>query len=349
MSQLGSAPTQQDGEKDSSLSLLAAFAKLQAEVERMKLMVQTKKAEEFGYLALPGEKIGQVTKAEKADLELEVYQKTVGASSQAFGKAGGFYKICLTGGPCGGKTTAIDHLTEKLKERGYQVFVVPEAASMIFSSGASIDLGKYTDAEKIKFQYYLLVLQMMMEDVFIGIASTTKSDKIVVIMDRGLMDGSAYLSDELWQALLNEYDLNEARLRDQRYDLVIHMCSAAKGAEEFYTLANNSARHESLDDAVFLDDKLEQAWIKHPNYTHISSKDYKDFKGKLEAVLMKVFSFMGEPLGTALYEKFMISNPEKKLVPLLEKRYGVKVTRCEIEDFIFYGEGEIRYFRKRVR
>ena len=41
-------------------------------------------------------------------------------------------KIVLTGGPCGGKTTAITTLADKLRERGFGVFIVPEAASLIF-------------------------------------------------------------------------------------------------------------------------------------------------------------------------------------------------------------------------
>ena len=41
-------------------------------------------------------------------------------------------KICFTGGPCAGKTTGLAMLADKLREMGYKVFCVPEAASMIF-------------------------------------------------------------------------------------------------------------------------------------------------------------------------------------------------------------------------
>ena len=49
------------------------------------------------------------------------------------------HKICITGGPCGGKTTGIAYLTEKLKEMyNIPVFVVPEAATMMMKGGCLI-------------------------------------------------------------------------------------------------------------------------------------------------------------------------------------------------------------------
>ncbi len=41
-------------------------------------------------------------------------------------KSAPFYKLVLTGGPCGGKTTALARLSSYLRERGFEVFTVPE-------------------------------------------------------------------------------------------------------------------------------------------------------------------------------------------------------------------------------
>ena len=38
-------------------------------------------------------------------------------------------------------------------------------------------------------------------------------------------------------------------LRDKRYDQVVHMVTAASGAESFYQLENNSVRTEDLTQA----------------------------------------------------------------------------------------------------
>ena len=41
--------------------------------------------------------------------------------------------------------------------------------------------------------------------------------------------------------------MNENKLRDTRYDLIIHLSTSADGAEEHYSHLNNEARHESLN------------------------------------------------------------------------------------------------------
>ncbi len=48
---------------------------------------------------------------------------------------GNVFHIVLTGGPCAGKTTALERLSAFLRERGFRVFTVPEAATMLFSNG----------------------------------------------------------------------------------------------------------------------------------------------------------------------------------------------------------------------
>ena len=45
---------------------------------------------------------------------------------------------------------------------------------------------------------------------------------------------------------MTEYDLTLDKLRDKRYDLVIHMSTAADGAEKYYDLSSNKARSENI-------------------------------------------------------------------------------------------------------
>ena len=44
-------------------------------------------------------------------------------------------KICLTGGPCGGKSTIFSHLSQLLSDRGYYVFRVEECATELILNG----------------------------------------------------------------------------------------------------------------------------------------------------------------------------------------------------------------------
>jgi hypothetical protein len=70
--------------------------------------------------------------------------------------------------------------------------------------------------------------------------------KSVLLCDRGLMDGSAYVSKEQWDAVLDEMGWSPVHLRDKRYDLVLHLVTAADGAPDFYN-KSNEARYESED------------------------------------------------------------------------------------------------------
>lgn len=58
-------------------------------------------------------------------------------------------KVCLTGGPCGGKTTAIDILYKELSEKDICTFIVPEAATLIADSGGMLNTKLYSDDELI--------------------------------------------------------------------------------------------------------------------------------------------------------------------------------------------------------
>ena len=139
------------------------------------------------------------------------------------------FKICITGGPCGGKTSGLVYIQEKMKELGYQVFIVPEAATLIFNGGGMLDMREYKKSQAIQFQTNLLKLQIRLENSMTSIAKLSKK-KAIVLCDRGLMDGSAYVNASEWAELLEVNHLNEVLMRDDRYDLVLHLVSTAVDA-----------------------------------------------------------------------------------------------------------------------
>lgn len=49
------------------------------------------------------------------------------------------------------------------------------------------------------------------------------------------MDASAYIDSEKWERMKSANGWNEIEIRDNRYNQIIHMVSAAVGAEEFYS------------------------------------------------------------------------------------------------------------------
>lgn len=57
-----------------------------------------------------------------------------------------------------------------------------------------------------------------------------------------------------WEKMKKDNKWNPVQLRDNRYNQIIHMVSAANGAEAFYTLDGHVTRHEGLDVARQLDE-----------------------------------------------------------------------------------------------
>lgn len=67
-------------------------------------------------------------------------------------------RICLTGGPCAGKTTALATLSVVLQQMGFKVLQVPEAATLLMKGGAFIQTGKMTLSKAVRFQINLMKL-----------------------------------------------------------------------------------------------------------------------------------------------------------------------------------------------
>ena len=202
------------------------------------------------------------------------------------------YKFVLTGGPCGGKTTAMARLQGFLKERGFRVFIVPEAATMLLLNGATFD-----DFSKPKcpmaFQQYVIRTQMSLEDSTENYARATGEDS-VILCDRGTMDGSAYMSEENFEMLLADVGIDILTARDMRYNAVFHLVTAADGATEFYSTANNAARSEGIQEAVNLDMKTQKAWSGHPHHFIIGNKDVT-FDQKIQQLVGRIAQFVGLP------------------------------------------------------
>lgn len=215
-------------------------------------------------------------------------------------------KIVLTGGPCAGKTTALAQIEQYLKELGYKVFIVSETATEIINSGL---LPK--DIGIVNFQKYILKCQLQKEQLYEEIASNFPYDKIVIICDRGIMDGKAFINNDEFDKILNQVSeelnikLNTSDIID-RYDMIIHLTTAACGNSKYYTLKNNSARSETVDEAIILDKKTVEAWSIHNNLQIIDS--YEDFNEKIEEIITVINSMLGNEYEVKKERKFLIEN-----------------------------------------
>ncbi len=146
--------------------------------------------------------------------------------------------------------------------------------------------------------------QIVVEDYFINLAKLDPSKDAVLIMDRGFMDNMAYMSKGALQAFKQKYDVNMDRIRDTRYDMVLHLVTAANGAEKYYTLTNNKARTETIEQAVAIDNKIKDVWNGHPNHVIIGNE--KTFNEKLTRVYNSIVSMLDYPKEITYTRKFLI-------------------------------------------
>lgn len=65
----------------------------------------------------------------------------------------------------------------------------------------------------------------------------------VILMDRGLMDSAGFMEKEGWEKLLQRTGWSLTDLRDNRYDAILHMVTAADGCPEFYDYGNSARYH----------------------------------------------------------------------------------------------------------
>lgn len=155
-------------------------------------------------------------------------------------------RIVLTGGPGAGKTAVLELIRQSFCEH---VKVLPEAAGIVFGGG--FPRGK--DGELLRAsQRAIFYVQRELE------AAATAQNAAIVLCDRGTVDGLAYWPgpDDLWASV-------GTSLTEQlsRYAAVIHLRTptAAGGYNH-----DNPLRIESASEALSIDDKIMQAWARHP-------------------------------------------------------------------------------------
>ena len=167
-------------------------------------------------------------------------------------------KIVLTGGPSGGKTTALSILKETF---GNKIALVQEAATLVYSGGFPRKDNSPVHIEHAQNIIFYTVHQLE------ELAERT-SDAKVMVCDRGSLDGAVYWPhgpEDFFKAMGSSLEAELAR-----YDAVIHLSPPPK--KDFYQSSN--VRTETLEQALEVDEKILKIWEKHPNRIVVPGKDH---------------------------------------------------------------------------
>lgn len=161
------------------------------------------------------------------------------------------FRIVLTGGPGGGKTTAADLFR---REIGDGVVIVPEAATLLFGGG----FPRPTEPTgRRSAQTAIYHVQRNLEDV----QAALYPDR-VLLCDRGTVDSAAYwpgTAEDCFAALDTSLSAELSR-----YDAVLFFESAAVGGERIE--GGNPIRTEATAEAARLDAALRALWSRHPRF-----------------------------------------------------------------------------------
>jgi predicted ATPase len=186
--------------------------------------------------------------------------------------------IVLTGGTLGGKTTIIQALIKKYKNR---IITIPEVSSLLFKNEF-----KRPKRWTLKWHYLLqqaiLDKQRYLEDK--AIVKAKKENIDLIICDRGMLDPAAYLKNGLSE-LTQKFNVNEKEML-LRYDKVIHLVSLSvlnKGLYNKFS-SSNPYRVENVNEAKKQEEGTLKAWKNHSNRVILSGSMDSNFKNVLKII-----------------------------------------------------------------
>ena len=178
-------------------------------------------------------------------------------------------KIALTGGPCAGKSSAMEYLKKEFEKFGYKVIIMPEAATQIINEGMKPGTKN--------FQLEVFKRQLELEEA--ANSEAMEYNRVIVFYDRSLYDQLAYVDEEIFKEFCDELKISKI---DSRYNGIIHLVSAAIGTTA-YTTSNNAARQETREEAIELEEKTLKATKHYRGMIEIVDNS-TDFNGKLKRV-----------------------------------------------------------------
>lgn len=161
----------------------------------------------------------------------------------------------LTGGPCSGKSTALEAIRA---EMGAEIHTVPEVATILIAQLGFIPNPAKAE-DDVAFQRALARIQLDFEAL--AMRQAVAAGKRGIVLDRGLRDGGAYMEGG-WPAIRKLIPLPAEQ--NALYDVVAILEMPPRDVYERHR-SNNAARRETYDEASRLGSAIREAWNGHRN------------------------------------------------------------------------------------
>ena len=131
-------------------------------------------------------------------------------------------RIALTGGPCAGKSSAVENIVKKARKDGFDIVVAPEMPTLIFNAGIQMPQ-EYDKQFTFAFQSSNVALQLQLERSLTNICASTRRPTILVY-DRGIMDSKAYIDEDGWEKVVQYIDHRSSnRIFNEEYILKLNI------------------------------------------------------------------------------------------------------------------------------
>lgn len=214
------------------------------------------------------------------------------------GRPGAPLSVLLTGGPAGGKSSALAALRQWLAKAGYHVTVVPESATMLLQNSGGVEPAWREAAAQVRLQRLFLQFQLAQEETYRRLSELRPGKAHVILHDRGCLDGRLVCSARQWSQVLDGVGLEADQLL-QRYDVVIHLTTVASGMEHLYEFgpgSSNPARYQTPEEARRVDELAQEVYGAHPRF--FVAPNFPHFGEKLGVVVRCIADVLHERAGS---------------------------------------------------
>lgn len=174
--------------------------------------------------------------------------------------------IVLTGGPSSGKSQSMPHIKEHLEKCGYKVICIDETSTQIINSNVH---WRDEKVDIMTYQQAIFKMQKSKEDVFLDVAKKIAYDKVVILCDRGLLDGKAYIDETRFNIISALNGITSEQDLLNRYDMVFYLDTTAGKENLSYGNESNKARTSTITEAQTFGKRVRECWSKHKRLVDI--------------------------------------------------------------------------------